>query len=52
MVEQGNQAQSSNQAIADEMTAYIQACLANRYFMGSVLVARAGEVLTIEDLYK
>ena len=45
MVEQGNQAQSSNQAIADEMTAYLQACLANRYFMGSVLVARAGEVL-------
>jgi CubicO group peptidase (beta-lactamase class C family) len=45
MVKQGNQAQSSNQAIADEMTAYLQACLANRYFMGSVLVARAGEVL-------
>ena len=45
MVEQGNQAQSSNQAIADEMTAYLQACLANRYLMGSVLVARAGEVL-------
>lgn len=45
MVEQGNQAQSSTQAIADEMTAYLQACLANRYFMGSVLVARAGEVL-------
>lgn len=45
MVEQGSQAQSSNQAIADEMTAYLQACLANRYFMGSVLVARAGEVL-------
>ena len=45
MVEQANQSQSSNQAIADKMTAYLQACLANRYLMGSVLVARAGEVL-------
>ncbi|GAA6621677.1 serine hydrolase [Scytonema sp. NUACC26] len=36
---------SSNQATTDEMTAYLQACLANRYFMGSVLVTRAGEVL-------
>ncbi|WP_315789918.1 serine hydrolase [Fischerella sp. JS2] len=45
MVEQRNQTQSANQAIADEMKAYLQACLANRYFMGSVLVACAGEVL-------
>ncbi|MBF2004367.1 MAG: serine hydrolase [Chlorogloeopsis fritschii C42_A2020_084] len=45
MDEQRKQSQFSHLAVADEMTAYLQACLANRYFMGSVLVARAGEVL-------
>ncbi|MBV9386383.1 MAG: hypothetical protein JOZ78_08145 [Chroococcidiopsidaceae cyanobacterium CP_BM_ER_R8_30] len=45
MSEQGNQAQSSNQVIADEIDAYLQACIVNRYFIGSVLVVRAGEVL-------
>lgn len=45
MVEQRNPLKSNNQAIADEIDAYLQACLSNRYFMGSVLVARAGEVL-------
>lgn len=45
MVEQGNQSKSTKEAIASEMNHYLQACLSNRYFMGSVLVARAGEVL-------
>ncbi|MDM9381378.1 serine hydrolase [Chlorogloeopsis sp. ULAP01] len=45
MDHQGKQSQFSHQAVAKKMTAYLQACLANRYFMGSVLVASAGEVL-------
>ncbi|BCL39859.1 serine hydrolase [Nostoc sp. MS1] len=45
MNEQPSQSPSSNHTIADEMRAYLQACLANGYFMGAVLVARAGEVL-------
>lgn len=42
---QRNPLKSNNQAIADEIDTYLQACLSNRYFIGSVLVARAGEVL-------
>ena len=45
MITFSEQSKLTNQAIADEMDAYLQACLSNRYFMGSVLVARAGEVL-------
>jgi CubicO group peptidase (beta-lactamase class C family) len=45
MVEQRSSLQSNDKAIADEIDAYLQACLDNRYFMGSVIVARAGEVL-------
>jgi CubicO group peptidase (beta-lactamase class C family) len=37
--------QSNNQSVADEMTAYLQAYLETGFFMGSVLVARADEVL-------
>ncbi|MFN6559726.1 MAG: serine hydrolase [Nostoc sp. ChiSLP01] len=44
MTEQ-NQLQPTNQTVTDNIEAYLQACLANRYFMGAVLVARAGEVL-------
>lgn len=45
MVEQSNPLKLNNQTIADAIDTYLQACLSNRYFMGSVLVARAGEVL-------
>ncbi|GET36732.1 serine hydrolase [Microseira wollei] len=37
--------QANNQGIASEMAAYLQAYLETGFFMGSVLVARAGEVL-------
>ena len=36
--------QQKNQAIAKKLDKYLQACLTNGYFMGSVLVARGGEV--------
>jgi CubicO group peptidase (beta-lactamase class C family) len=45
LMERDNQGRSSDRAITDNMAAYLQACLTNRYFMGSVLVARAGTVL-------
>ena len=35
----------SKQTIVKTLDTYLQACLANRYFMGSVLVARKDEVL-------
>ena len=35
----------TNQTVTDKLDAYLQACLTNRYFMGSVLVAYRGEVL-------
>ncbi|GAA6623471.1 serine hydrolase [Scytonema sp. NUACC26] len=42
---QTNQSKLSNQAIADDMVAYLQAYLETGYFMGSVLVARGSEIL-------
>jgi hypothetical protein len=37
--------QANNQSIASEIAAYLQAYLETGFFMGSVLVAHAGEVL-------
>lgn len=45
MSEQTNQLKPSNQAIASEIAAYLQAYLETGYFMGSVLVARGSEIL-------
>ncbi len=45
MSEQTNQLKPSNQVIASEMAAYLQAYLETGYFMGSVLVARGSEIL-------
>ncbi|BDA74019.1 hypothetical protein CAL7716_081850 [Calothrix sp. PCC 7716] len=45
MVEKTNQSKQTPSEIGWEMDAYLQACLSNRYFMGSILVACAGEVL-------
>ena len=37
--------QTGNQGIVNEMAAYLEASLETGFFMGSVLIARAGEVL-------
>ena len=45
MSKQTDRISLNNQTIINTLDTYLQACLANRYFMGSVLVAHRDEVL-------